>query len=41
MSLSLENKRVLLTAAGHICLTDFGISKEGLESDDARTATFW
>jgi len=36
----LKPENILLTNAGHICLTDFGISKEGLESDDARTATF-
>jgi len=36
----LKPENILLTDEGHICLTDFGISKEGLESDDARTATF-
>jgi len=36
----LKPKNILITNQGHICLTDFGISKEGLESDDARTATF-
>jgi len=36
----LKPENILLTNRGHICLTDFGISKEGLESDDARTATF-
>jgi len=36
--LKLEN--LLLTAEGHIVLTDFGLSKEGLDTSDARTATF-
>jgi len=36
----LKPENILITNQGHICLTDFGISKEGLESDDARTATF-
>jgi len=36
----LKPENILLTSDGHICMTDFGISKEGLESDDARTATF-
>jgi len=36
--LKLEN--LLLTADGHIILTDFGLSKEGLEGSDAITATF-
>jgi len=36
----LKPENLLLTADGHICMTDFGISKEGLQSDDARTATF-
>jgi serine/threonine protein kinase len=36
----LKPENILLTSDGHICMTDFGISKEGLHSDDARTATF-
>lgn len=36
----LKPENILLTDDGHICMTDFGISKEGLVSDDARTATF-
>jgi RAC serine/threonine-protein kinase len=33
-------ENVLLTGDGHICMTDFGISKEGLSAADDRTATF-
>jgi len=36
----LKPKNILLTYDGHICMTDFGISKEGLVSDDDHTATF-
>jgi len=36
----LKPENILLTDEGHIILTDFGISKEGLEATDARTATF-
>jgi RAC serine/threonine-protein kinase len=36
----LKPENILLTDDGHICMTDFGISKEGLISSDDRTATF-
>jgi len=36
----LKPENILLTDDGHICMTDFGISKEGLLSDNDRTATF-
>jgi RAC serine/threonine-protein kinase len=36
----LKPENVLLTSDGHICMTDFGISKEGLKAADDRTATF-
>lgn len=36
----LKPENLLLTSDGHICMTDFGISKEGLLSDNDRTATF-
>ncbi|EGG23719.1 hypothetical protein DFA_05853 [Cavenderia fasciculata] len=36
----LKPENILLTSDGHACLTDFGISKEGLLSTDDRTATF-
>ena len=36
----LKPENVLLTGDGHICMTDFGISKEGLQSSDARATTF-
>lgn len=36
----LKPENILLTSDGHICMTDFGISKEGLLSDNDRTATF-
>jgi len=36
----LKPENILLTEDGHICMTDFGISKEGLQSEDDRTMTF-
>lgn len=36
----LKPENILLTEDGHICMTDFGISKQGLLAEDARTATF-
>jgi len=36
----LKPENILLTDDGHICMTDFGISKQGLIAEDARTATF-
>jgi len=36
----LKPENLLLTADGHICLTDFGLAKEGLLCDNARTSTF-
>jgi len=36
----LKPENILLTGDGHICMTDFGISKEGLVSESDRTGTF-
>jgi serine/threonine protein kinase len=36
----LKPENLLLSAEGHIVMTDFGLSKEGLLSSDDRTATF-
>jgi len=36
----LKPENVLIQRDGHVCLTDFGISKEGLNAKDDRTATF-
>jgi len=36
----LKPENLLLSHKGHIVMTDFGLSKEGLFNDNARTATF-
>jgi serine/threonine protein kinase len=36
----LKPENLLLSQKGHIIMTDFGLSKEGLHAEDARTATF-
>lgn len=36
----LKPENLLLTNEGHICMTDFGLCKEGLNSKEARTDTF-
>src|SRR5690606_19915829 len=35
-----DTENLLLTDDGHICMTDFGIAKEGLVAEDDRTQTF-
>jgi len=36
----LKPENILFTADGHICLTDFGLCKEGIETEADRTGTF-
>jgi len=36
----LKPENLLLSHKGHIVMTDFGLSKEGLHAEDSRTATF-
>eukprot|EP01126_Amoeba_proteus_P026289 TRINITY_DN2605_c0_g1_i1.p1 TRINITY_DN2605_c0_g1~~TRINITY_DN2605_c0_g1_i1.p1 ORF type:complete len:293 (-),score=72.79 TRINITY_DN2605_c0_g1_i1:91-969(-) len=36
----LKPENLLLSSEGNIIMTDFGLSKEGLQASDARTATF-
>jgi len=36
----LKPENLLLNYAGHVVMTDFGLSKEGLHAKDSRTATF-
>eukprot|EP01126_Amoeba_proteus_P040490 TRINITY_DN431_c0_g2_i9.p1 TRINITY_DN431_c0_g2~~TRINITY_DN431_c0_g2_i9.p1 ORF type:complete len:293 (+),score=61.87 TRINITY_DN431_c0_g2_i9:800-1678(+) len=36
----LKPENLLLSSEGNIVMTDFGLSKEGLQASDARTATF-
>jgi len=36
----LKPENILITSEGHICLTDFGLCKEGIEKEDDRTGTF-
>jgi len=36
----LKPENLLLSNKGHIVMTDFGLSKEGLHAEDSRTATF-
>jgi len=36
----LKPENILFTSDGHICLTDFGLCKEGIETEADRTGTF-
>jgi len=36
----LKPENILLNSDGHVCLTDFGISKQGLFTDEAKAMTF-
>jgi len=36
----LKPENILITSEGHICLTDFGLCKTGIESEQDRTTTF-
>ncbi len=36
----LKPENILMTHDGHICLTDFGLSKEGIEKEEDKTNTF-
>jgi len=36
----LKPENILLNSLGNVVMTDFGLSKQGLSSDDARTTTF-
>jgi len=36
----LKPENILITSDGHICLTDFGLCKTGIESEQDRTTTF-
>jgi len=36
----LKPENILITSDGHICLTDFGLCKEGIDREDDKTGTF-